>query len=141
MSTLFSPFRSKITTFVPSWRKRSTIAAPMPAAPPVTIAVFPLSPLMALQSAVALSFGHPRGIGILVPARGGLRHAREPFIDQAHVLAFLLGHLGGGGAHLLRRLAGGDALEMFLRALLALQRELQRMVGLHQVMRSEERRG
>ncbi|MNC93973.1 hypothetical protein D3C83_107180 [compost metagenome] len=44
MSTLGEPFRSKTTTFVPSDLKRSTIAAPMPAAPPVTIAVLPFKP-------------------------------------------------------------------------------------------------
>src|SRR5574341_954688 len=44
MSTAGSPFRSKTITRVPSALKRSTTAAPMPAAPPVTIAVLPFSP-------------------------------------------------------------------------------------------------
>src|SRR5688572_12861644 len=44
MSMAGSPLRSKTVTRVPSSLNRCTTAAPMPAAPPVTMAVFPLSP-------------------------------------------------------------------------------------------------
>src|SRR6185503_5144063 len=44
MSTAGSPFRSNTMTRVPSALNRSTTAAPMPAAPPVTIAVLPFRP-------------------------------------------------------------------------------------------------
>src|SRR6185503_6243412 len=48
MSIFFSPFRSKTTTLVPSAFSRSTIAAPIPAAPPVTIAVLPFKPRISI---------------------------------------------------------------------------------------------
>src|ERR1051325_3169960 len=46
MSTGGRPLRSKTATSVPSARRRSTIAAPIPEAPPVTIALLPFSPRM-----------------------------------------------------------------------------------------------
>src|SRR3954469_9033670 len=51
MSTAGSPARSSTTTRVPSALKRSTIAAPMPAAPPVTRAVLPFNPRIVASAA------------------------------------------------------------------------------------------
>src|SRR5947209_2787136 len=52
MSTLGSLLRSNTITRAPSALKRWTIAAPMPAAPPVTTVVLPSSPLMCARAAL-----------------------------------------------------------------------------------------
>src|SRR5436190_22906618 len=56
MSSAGLALRSKISTRVPSSRKRCTIAAPMPAAPPVTMAVLPFNPRMLISPSISRGY-------------------------------------------------------------------------------------
>src|SRR6188768_4552943 len=56
MSSAGLAFRSKISTRVPSSRKRSAIAAPIPAAPPVTMAVLPFNPRMLISPSISRGY-------------------------------------------------------------------------------------
>src|SRR5213075_1309755 len=77
MSTLGSLLRSNTITRAPSALKRWTIAAPMPAAPPVTMVVLPSSPLTCARAAL-LPVRREGGLLLL-----GLEKAqhRRPFED------------------------------------------------------------
>src|SRR5579885_575719 len=79
MSTGGLECRSNTTTFVPSSSKRFTMAAPMPAAPPVTMAVLPFKPRIARSCAL---LGRDDGGGLELDLTGRVEEVRDE--DHAH---------------------------------------------------------
>src|ERR1700694_2275190 len=139
MSMLGSPFRSNTTTFVPSALKRSTMAAPMPAAPPVTMAVFPLRPRISLLledhcSRLELDLsGRVEQVRDEDHAHRRIVPAHEPFPDAAELgprreVGRLVAAVGRHAADMLRAAARfGEHRKRVLERLLELLRDLFRM--------------
>src|SRR5512138_3350638 len=144
MSTLGSPFRSKTTTRVPSALNRSTIAAPMPAAPPGTMAELPLSGRI-----LFLRWNYRRRFQLDLPGMveeirdEDHRHhrivpAHQPAPDLAQLrprrqIGRLVAAVGGEAADVLRPRAGlGEDGDDVLQRLLELRREalgLEHLLG------------
>src|SRR5689334_22978577 len=79
MSSAGLALRSKISTRVPSSRKRCAIAAPMPAAPPVTMAVLPFSPRISRSPSLSC---RDDGSRLQLDLAGGVEQVRDE--DHAH---------------------------------------------------------